>query len=126
MIWGGDSSRAARLSLAAGLGLLLGACAADNPGITDPAASVPVVSGYHDPAQLKILAPGSRLRLVAFEAEELSGDLTVDAEGRIALGSLGKVHVAGLTVPQAEEAIARHLRARGMDAARVTVMLIEG
>ncbi len=121
----GKGRIAAGIVLPMALALGLTACASNEPVVTDPVESVAALPGYHDPAQVQTVAPGTRLRLVVFEAESLSGDHLVDHEGNLDLGRYGKVHVAGLTVPQVEEAINTLLREKGAPSTRATVMMVE-
>ncbi len=121
----GKGGFTAGIVLSMGMALMLAACASNEPAVTDPVDMVESLPGYHDPAQVQTVKQGTQLRLVVFGAESLSGDHRVDQQGNLDLGSYGKVHVAGLTLPQVEEAINTRLREKGAPAARVTVMLVE-
>ncbi len=56
------------------------------------------------------LVPGSLLSMDVYEIPEMSGVmLRLDAEGNVSVPTLGPVHLGGLTVVQAQEAIAKAL-----------------
>ena len=70
-----------------------------------------------------VLASGSQLRVVVFGSESLSGTYRVGADGNIEMGPLGSIHAAGLTAPELEQKIAQVLSERGMQDARVSVLV---
>ena len=58
------------------------------------------------------IVPGSLLSMDVYDVAELSGvTLRVDAKGDVSVPTLGSVHVAGLTVPEVQDAIAKGLKA---------------
>ena len=58
------------------------------------------------------IVPGSLLSMDVFDVPELSGvTLRVDPGGNVSVPTLGVVHVAGLSVPEVQEAIAKGLKA---------------
>ncbi len=87
-----------------------------------PETAISDVAAFHSPAEARVLATGERLRLVAFDAEGLSGNYVIAADGRIDLGRFGRLDAAGLTPAQLEEAIAERLAEAGHAEARVSVM----
>ncbi len=87
-----------------------------------PDTVVPEVSAFHAPLQSHVLEPGERITLVAFNADDVSGDYVIAKDGSIDLGRYGKVVARGLTAPQLEEAIASVLAGKGLTEARVSVM----
>ena len=57
------------------------------------------------------IVPGSLLSMDTYDVPELSGvSLRVDPEGNVSVPTLGTVHVAGLTVPEVQDAIAKSLK----------------
>jgi polysaccharide biosynthesis/export protein len=56
------------------------------------------------------LAPGFLLAMQVYDVPELTADLRVDANGDITVPTIGVVHVAGKTVPEAQTEIARLLK----------------
>ncbi len=62
-----------------------------------------------DFANLK-LAPGFLLNVEVYGETELSGNVRIDSEGNISLPFLGTLHVAGDTMPQAQEKIQKKFR----------------
>ena len=67
------------------------------------AALSPVPEGFEN----LVLAPGSLLHIEVYGVSEMSIELRVDAEGNVAIPLLGAVHIAGDTVAQAQNAIAK-------------------
>lgn len=55
------------------------------------------------------LGPGDAVRLTVFGEEDLSGAFTVDGSGRVALPLIGELRLGGLSVPEAEQAVAARL-----------------
>lgn len=64
-------------------------------------------------AQLK-LAPGFLLSLNVLDDSDFTGTFRVDDAGNIAPPVLGSIHVAGKTVPEAREQVAKDLLERGI------------
>jgi polysaccharide biosynthesis/export protein len=56
------------------------------------------------------LAPGFLLAMQVYDVPELTSDLRVDANGNITVPTIGIVHVAGKTVPEAQTEIERRLK----------------
>lgn len=58
------------------------------------------------------IVPGSLLAMDVYAVPELSGvSLRVDPKGDVSVPTLGTVHVAGMTVPEVQDAIAKSLKA---------------
>jgi polysaccharide export outer membrane protein len=57
------------------------------------------------------LAPGFLLAMQVYDVPELTSDLRVDANGDVTVPTIGVVHVAGKTIPEAQTEIARRLKA---------------
>lgn len=55
------------------------------------------------------LGSGDEVRVTTFNQPQFSGEYTVDGSGHIAMPLIGAVSVDGLTVPEAENAIAERL-----------------
>lgn len=55
------------------------------------------------------LGPGDAVKVTVFGEEDLSGTVSVDAAGRLALPLIGDVPVRDLTLPQAEAAVTARL-----------------
>jgi len=58
------------------------------------------------------LAPGFLLTMQVYDMPEISTELRVDAEGDVGVPMSGKVHVAGLTLPEAQHVIEERLQER--------------
>src|ERR1051326_3252123 len=63
------------------------------------------------PAPLKI-APGDLLHITVFDVPEMTQDVRIGAKGEAQMALIGNIGLAGLTVDEAAEAIARELRNR--------------
>lgn len=70
-----------------------------------------------------VLSSGKRLRVVVFGSDSLSGTYEIGPDGSMEMGTLGTIHAAGLTVPELEQKIANALAERGMQDARVSVLV---
>ena len=71
-------------------------------------APTPVPEGFEN----LVLAPGALLHIEVYGVPEMSMELRVDAEGNVAIPLIGSLHVAGRTVAQAQNAIAKELSDR--------------
>lgn len=69
------------------------------------------------------LDAGDQLRVTVFGEDRLSGPLTVDSDGRIAMPLVGPVDVAGLTPKEAGDRVTRQLSGQLVQP-RVTVAII--
>lgn len=58
------------------------------------------------------ISPGFLLTMQVYDMPEISTDLRVDDNGDVSVPMSGKVHVAGLTLPEAEHAIEKRLGER--------------
>lgn len=82
----------------------LTACATGAPATAQGSADpVPRVSEYR-------LGPGDRLRVAVFNREELTGEFTIGAQGRISYPLIGEVEAAGQTVPEFSTSLTEQLR----------------
>lgn len=81
------------------------AAAADKQG------SASVGAGQSDNSQLKI-GPGDLLTLTVFDVPELSQEVRVGHDGDAEIELLGTIHLAGMTIPQAQTFIETQLRNR--------------
>jgi protein involved in polysaccharide export with SLBB domain len=82
----------------------LTACATGAPAMAQgSAAPVPHVSEYR-------LGPGDKLRVAVFGREELTGEFTIGAQGRISYPLIGEVEAAGHTVPEFSANLTEQLR----------------
>ncbi len=61
-----------------------------------------------------VLAPGFLLDLQVYDMPEISSELRIDNDGNIAVPLSGPVHVAGLTLPAAQDRIREQLIAAGI------------
>jgi polysaccharide export outer membrane protein len=88
----------------------------ENPGPSrHPQAPVPAgVSSIPEGLENLKLAPGSLIQMDVYGIPELSSQLRVDAHGNVTIPLIGAVPVAGDTVPQAQDAIARTFSDREM------------
>jgi len=72
----------------------------------EPVADADLVNGY-------TLGVGDVVRLTAFQQPDMTTEMRVSETGTITAPLVGVVHVSGLSARQAEDKIARLLRARG-------------
>jgi protein involved in polysaccharide export with SLBB domain len=89
--------------------LLVGACAHD----AAPLASAPGAA-YQ-------LGPGDKLRIQTFGEDRLSGEFTIDGEGRIAFPLLGQVPAAKQTADELQSALTASLARQALRSPQVTV-----
>ncbi len=61
-----------------------------------------------------VLGPGDAVRIITFDAQQMSGDFTVGDSGDIAVPLLGDVHAAGLTAQQLQRKVTADLVRTGM------------
>lgn len=103
---------------------MLAGCMHDDFQATTPTASPAVqpTPTQANPPPLRLDA-GDQLRVTVFGEDRLSGPLTVDSDGRIAMPLVGAVDVAGQTPKEAGDRIARQLSGQLVQP-RVTVAVI--
>lgn len=82
------------------------------PGGADAAAA----GGYR-------LGPQDEIVMTVFGQEDLSGTFLVDGEGRVALPLVGDVEIGGMTIRQAETAVADTLRPDYLRNPRVSIQV---
>jgi len=83
---------------------------ADNLSQPKPTGQVPPSSDQRTDSAY-VLGPDDRITITALHADEISGKpIQVDSTGSINLPMVGRVMVKGLTIPEAENAIAAGLR----------------
>ena len=88
-------------------------------------AAEPVLHSRQEGGALRI-GVGDLVQVTVFETPELSAKLRVNADGAVELPVAGSTAVAGLTPPEAAEAIARHLKeAQIMTSPSVTVSIVD-
>jgi polysaccharide export outer membrane protein len=68
-----------------------------------------ITTGPQQAAAPTQLGAGDRLRIIVFGQNQLSGDFFVADDGDISLPLVGRMHVAGMTAADAEQAIRRRL-----------------
>jgi len=102
--------------------LMAGAALAACSNVPDPQSPVPDVSSFSNPVQTPILNAGDSIKIIAFGADNLSGDYKLAANGQLDLGKYGKIGASGLPAAQLEEAIAARLAEKGLTGVRVSVM----
>jgi len=71
------------------------------------------------------VGPEDMLEVRVFELEQLNRTVRVEADGAIRLPLIGSVNVAGMTAPEAAQAIAAKLRGEFVDDPQVTVLITE-
>jgi polysaccharide export outer membrane protein len=71
------------------------------------------------------LAPGDRVRVTVFGAENLSGEFPVNTVGKVSLPLIGSVAALGLTPRQLAAAIGRRLRDGYMRDPKISVAVTE-
>lgn len=71
--------------------------------------TTPVVKTLQTRSRAAIIGPEDTITIVAPEAEEISKEWRVSASGDVSLPLLGRVHVGGMTVEDAERAIAERM-----------------
>ncbi len=92
----------ARTTLLLALALVVSACAADRPRVSeiDPAFSAPYA-----------LNTGDKLRVMVFGQESLTNSYTVDNAGKISMPLIGAVEARGRTTAELSLAVAAKLKA---------------
>ncbi len=74
-----------------------------------PYSQIPVSPAPED-FEKSVVGPGTLLSMDVYNTPELSGlTLRVDAEGDVSVPTLGTVHVAGITLPEAQRAMEKAL-----------------
>lgn len=120
---------------AAGLAVMLGACAS-GPMITQPAADlsvirndalpVPTAVNMTPPVDGFVLGPMDKIQINVFGLEELSVQETqVDSGGYVGVPLVGSVRAAGLSPADLGEMIASGLRSKGVKSPQVAVGLVQ-
>ncbi len=71
------------------------------------------------------LGPGDKIRVTVYEHDSLSGNFTVDDSGRLSLPLLGGIEVKGMTLPELEKTITKHLLENDILNPRVSTGLLE-
>jgi protein involved in polysaccharide export with SLBB domain len=72
-----------------------------------------------------VLAPNDHVLIRAPQAEKINGQVfKIEADGSIALGSVGRIQVGGLTVKSFESELARRLRKSASDEPKVAVSVV--
>lgn len=69
------------------------------------------------------LGPQDEIVMTVFGQEDLSGTFVVDGEGRVALPLVGDVEIGGMTIRQAEAAVADELRPDYLRNPRVSIQV---
>lgn len=85
----------------------------------------PITMTDNGAAPVYTLGPGDKVRVIVFDHENLSGDFSLDSNGRVALPFVRGVRASGLTLPELEEAIAERLVAQKFLNPQVSVDLIK-
>jgi polysaccharide export outer membrane protein len=97
---------------------VLGLAAACSPGADNPPLPPYTANGY-------LLGAGDQLRIITYGEDQLTGDFTVDDQGKISLPLLGNVQAAGSTPEQLGRNIAEGLQKAGvMREASVAVQVL--
>lgn len=71
------------------------------------------------------LSAGDKVHVAVFNEDNLSGDYTIDPEGRITLPLAGAVTAAGMTVPQLQAAVVKTLENGFVQNPSVTVTALD-
>ena len=99
--------------------LLMGGCVSQKQKGLDPAGAVvtslaelpaPSVADSYNHSPAYTVGPFDELTVKVFGVEELDGDVTADADGRIALPLAGTIEASSLTQIQVADRIAANLR----------------
>jgi polysaccharide export outer membrane protein len=90
---------------------LLAGCTSALPAYTPQASPLPAYK----------LGPNDRVRVTVFGEDRLSGEFTVDSEGRIALPLIGEVAASGQSTTELSESIRARLAGRFILNPRVAV-----
>src|SRR5579859_240877 len=85
----------------------------------------PCAADRPSPGRAYALAPGDRIVVTVFGQQELSGEMTVDGGGDIALPLIGSIAVEGLTPHGCEELIRSKLADGILNSPTVTVRIVE-
>ncbi len=73
------------------------------------------------PATADTLRPGDTVKITVFKQDQLNTEQVIDDAGNVTLLLVGRVKIAGLTLPQAEAALRDHLNGRFVIDPSVTV-----
>lgn len=102
-----------RILVSMTMAALLGACAiggARGGGPSDAETAAAAARAELSQDAVYHLGTGDKVRVITFGELALTGEFVVSSTGEIALPLVGGVKVAGLTVPQAQQAIEAPLR----------------
>ncbi|MBY0336701.1 MAG: polysaccharide export protein [Acetobacteraceae bacterium] len=87
----------------------------------DPLSRVPAAAATEEYR----LGAGDRIRVVVFNEEQLSGEVTVDPNGVVSLPLVGNVRVDGRSATQAATEIAQRLRGPFLRDPNVSVQVVQ-
>lgn len=71
------------------------------------------------------LGPNDKIRITVYEHEDLSGSFTVDDAGKISLPLIGRITAKGLTLPEVEQTVIKHLSSNQILNPKVSIDVIE-
>jgi len=72
-----------------------------------------------------LLGPGDLIKILVYQEEDLSIQARIDKNGRIDYPLVGQVKLAGLTLPQAVQALDKRLRGDYLVDPRITISISE-
>ena len=97
--------------------LLVGACSGVDPSAMEIAAE----SGSGTALRL---APGDKVRVTVYGEDKISGEYQIDNAGSLSLPLAGTIQAAGLTKPELEQQLTRHLQSQYLRNPKVTVDVV--
>lgn len=100
--------------------LVVSACASEAPPLA-PSYAIDGKSALHRIYRLGI---GDKIKITVFGEENLSGQVEVNAAGRVSLPLAGEIPAKGLSVPEFRDAVARRLADGYLKRPNVTVEIL--
>jgi polysaccharide export outer membrane protein len=70
------------------------------------------------------LAPGDKVRVIVYGEDKISGEYQIDSSGSLSLPLAGTVQAAGLTKPELEQELTKHLKSQYLRNPKVTVDVV--
>jgi polysaccharide export outer membrane protein len=103
--------------LVAALLFIVGGCSGIDTATIPVAAEAGSVSGLQ-------LAPGDKVRVIVYGEDKISGEYQIDSSGSLSLPLAGTIQAAGLTKPELEQELTKHLKSQYLRNPKVTVDVV--
>jgi polysaccharide export outer membrane protein len=97
--------------------LLLAGCSGIDPSAMAAANDLGMVTELQ-------LAPGDRVRVTIYGEDKISGEYQIDNAGSLSLPLAGTIAAAGLTKPELEQELTKHLKSQYLRDPKVTVAVV--